>query len=181
MVENQPITHEFSRTVETSRLGDEDIVREISARPDECATLADRFGLIAIERLAARLSLHRTPNGALRLRARLSANVIQSCVVTLVPVPARIEEEFTLLYMPDAPSGSNEVVDVDAATEDAVEPWPGRTLDIGEAVAQQLALALDPYPRAPRAAVDPRWTTGAPVSGDRPFAKLAGRRAPKRK
>ncbi len=32
---------------------------------------------------------------------------------------------------------------------DAAEPFDGDAIDIGEAVAQQLALALDPYPRAP--------------------------------
>ena len=30
-----------------------------------------------------------------------------------------------------------------------VEPAPGGVVDIGEAVAQQLSLALDPFPRAP--------------------------------
>jgi hypothetical protein len=49
-----------------------------------------------------------------------------------------------------------------------VEPLPSDILDIGEAVAQQLSLALDPYPRAPGA------IAGAPAERPvSPFAALA--------
>jgi hypothetical protein len=37
---------------------------------------------------------------------------------------------------------------------EVAEPFEGDAIDIGEAVAQQLALALDPYPRAPGASLE---------------------------
>ena len=33
--------------------------------------------------------------------------------------------------------------------DDLIEPLEGDAIDIGEAVAQQLAVAMEPYPRAP--------------------------------
>jgi hypothetical protein len=48
-------------------------------------------------------------------------------------------------------------------------------IDLGEAVAQQLAIALDPYPRAPGAGLGPDGFTAGPgnTAGKQPFAALA--------
>ena len=55
---------------------------------------------------------------------------------------------------------------------DLPEPLPEGALDLGETVAQQLSLGLDPYPRAPGSELDSRWRgeTGPPQG---PFAGLA--------
>jgi uncharacterized metal-binding protein YceD (DUF177 family) len=102
----------------------------------------------------------------LRLAATLSADLVQACVVTLEPVRARIDERFTLLYRAGADAGDTAIV-LSGATE-LVEPLPDTVLDIGEAVAQQLSLTLDPYPRAPGAAAEP---VGEALAS--PFAALA--------
>ncbi len=163
-----PIAPEFSRPVDIARLPQGEASYDIAANPAERAALARRFGLLALDRLEARVRLSRLAGGFLRLSAELSADVTQSCVVTLEPVAARVEDEFTLLYG-GTEEGSEDVVlggDVEL-----VEPLPDGPLDIGEAVAQQLSLALDPYPRAPGVVADgPREALASP------FAALAKRR-----
>jgi len=158
---------EFSRPVTIEPLPDE-AVFDIAASEPERAPLAHRFGLLALDRLEARIRLERLPGGLLRLAADLAADVVQECVVTLEPVASRLEDSFTLLYG-EPQNGAGEVVLSGEA--ELVEPIPGSTIDIGEAVAQQLSLVLDPYPRAP-GVVAPTPAPGE-TKPDSPFAALA--------
>jgi len=71
--------------------------------------------------------------------------------------------------------GSNSVeVEIDP-TDDEPEPLLGETLDIGEVVAEQFGLALDPYPR--KTGVEFGVDTARPNDGDdrgSPFEVLRG-------
>jgi len=123
---------------------------EVEAGPDERAALALRFGLISLNHLSARGQLQLFDNGqAARLDARIIADVVQACVVTLEPVASHIEENLSVHY---AQSETTDVVvrDVQVQFDDDEEPEPitDDGIDIGEAVAECLGLALDPYPRA---------------------------------
>lgn len=150
-----PRKPELSRPVVLERLGDDELW-EIEADARECAALAARFALLGVDRLRATIRLRRPKGGALiRGTGHLEAEVVQRCVVTLEPVHNRIDEDFTLFYTlkpePEAPQHHDIVVEAEA--EDPPEPLPPGGLDLGEAVAQQLGIALDPYPRAPGAAL----------------------------
>ncbi len=156
---------EFSRPIPRERLGGQVFVEEVSATSLERAALARRFRLLGIDMLRATAKIEPAdgPAGLLRLSGHLNAEVSQACVVTLEPVTSRIEAEFTLLYslepgLVPAPAdtegaGVAEVV-IDPEAEEPPEPIEPGGLDLGEVVAQQLAVALDPYPRAPGAAVE---------------------------
>lgn len=128
---------------------------EISPTPAEREALARRFGLISLDALAARGRLEVFARGRrARLTATLQADVVQACVVTLAPVPAHVEETFSVDYDRAAASPEGEVlVDPDAA--DPPDPLPEAGVDVGEAVAEHFGLALDPYPRAPGAELGP--------------------------
>lgn len=156
---------EFSRPIPRERLGGQVITEEISATPQERAALARRFRLAGLDLLRATAIIEPAEDadgadgkaGLLRLSGHLSADVRQACVVSLAPVARRIEEDFTLLYsLEPGPTPGAEAVEV-VVDPEAVEPpeplGPGG-FDLGEAVAQQLAVALDPYPRAPGAAFE---------------------------
>jgi len=159
---------EFSRKVDVERLPQtSETTREIAADEAERTALAGRFQLVALDRLEARVALTRLPGGLLRLTGDLSADVVQECVVTLEPMATRVEDRFTLLYG-HAQDEAGEVVLSGEA--ELVEPISGGVLDIGEAVAQQLSLALDPYPRRPAASLPAPATEPGDAS---PFAALA--------
>ena len=103
--------------------------------------------------------------GLLRLEATLSAEVVQECVVTLEPVRGKIEDRFVLLYGPAVERGELMLLE----DEEVLEPMTDGRVDLGEAVAQQLSLAIDPFPRAPGAAA-----SSVPSEGiASPFAALA--------
>ncbi len=174
---------EFSRPIEVDRVGHTEVVHEISATAEECAALAKRFDLLALDRLEARVRLRRARGGSLlRLAGRLKADVVQSCVVTLAPVPSHVETEFTALYGDGDVGG--EGIEIDPEIESTLEPWPDGPLDLGETVAQELVLALEPYPRAPGAALDPSYEPSgepaAPPEKVNPFTVLGNlRKRPK--
>ncbi len=165
---------EFSRLVPLARLGPESFRQQIEAVAEERQRLARRFDLVALDRLTAVVTLHRESGGRIRLEAGFEAAFTQSCVVTLDPVPAEIVQNFTLLYGP----ADEEQPEIDLEVDEPVfEPLSGDSIDIGEAVAQELSLVLPEFPRLPDAAVEPTaagespTAPGEPQSG--PFAGLA--------
>ncbi len=171
---------EFSRLVPVDRLGEAEITEEIWAEPGERAALARRFGLLSLDRLSATLRLERGgARNLVRIAGRLAAEVTQACVVTLEPVSARLEKDFTLLYDLDAGAAQGEAegareVMVEPEAEEPPEPVGPHGIDLGEALAQQLAIALDPYPRAPGVALpeEPRAGAGGARAAEGPFAAL---------
>ena len=138
--------HEFSRLLRLHELEDGIDQRSISANPAECAALADRFDLVELRCLTASLVADLVPDSPLmRVTGSLHAEVVQRCVVTLDPVAARVEAPIDALFGPD----TGQVQIADTALEEAMppEPFDKDAIDLGELAAQQLALALDPYPR----------------------------------
>jgi uncharacterized metal-binding protein YceD (DUF177 family) len=162
---------EFSRPLELSRIGATELRETIAADPAEREALARRFGLPALTRLSAELRIRRVGRDVVRLDGDLVAEVTQSCVVTLSPVESRIAESFTQLYAPPVEALETEVV-IDVEAEDPPETLHGEVLDLGEAVVQQLAVALDPYPRAPGARLESVGADAASGASG-PFAALA--------
>lgn len=145
------IKPEFSRCLVLDRLAGGTVVEELAASEAEREALAERFRLGGLNSLSARVSARRPGNGPLvRVEGHFVAEVVQTCVITLEAVHNRVDESFVQLFTLEAGGADREVV-VSAEDEDAPEPLTGDTLDLGEAVAEQLSLALDPYPRAPGA------------------------------
>jgi uncharacterized metal-binding protein YceD (DUF177 family) len=125
---------------------------ELSADADERQALCRRLGLLGLDALRARGRLERSPDGKeLHLRATLEAEAVQPCVVSLEPVRSHLLEPIERRWrLPGqgplkAAAGEAEVLVDPEAVE--VEPLEGRVIDLGEVVAEELALALDPYPR----------------------------------
>lgn len=160
---------EFHRPISVARLASAPASYEIIATAAERAALAKRFQLLALDRLAAQVRLDRLPGACYRLSARLSAAVVQACIATLEPVASEVEEDFSVLY--GALDETREVV-LDSEAE-PVEPFSDGAVNIGEAVAQQLSLALDPFPRAPGAELRSSTLAGLSPSLAQPFAILA--------
>lgn len=134
----------------------------IEATAAECAALAARFGIPAVERLRAALRLVADEDGSVVAAGALEASVVQICVVTLEPVGQAVSEAFRWRFLP---AGADPQ---DGPEDDADEIPTTGIADLGEALAEQLSLALDPYPRAP-GAVLPEVDAAAPTG---PFAQL---------
>lgn len=140
---------EFSRPVRADTLGEDPRKLGIEAEESERAALARRFGLVAIGRLAADLALSRKAD-EIAMRGTVSASVTQACVVTGAPIEAAVETAVDLLFRPQPGSETDNEVELGEDELDVVF-YDGAAVDMGEAVAETLSLALDPYPRAPGA------------------------------
>ena len=156
-------SQEFSRFVEADSVGTHRMERRISANAEERAALARRFEIEAVERLEAVFDLKRAGSGVVHVTGEIDADVVQSCVVTLAPVPAHIHETFAVDFAADSgreSKGREADLDLDFEETEPPEPIRNGHIDLGEMAAQQLALSLDPYPRAPGAAVPERYQPG---------------------
>jgi len=136
---------EFSFIVHPSDLEDVEKQFELSAESDERAALSKRFGLKAIDAFNSILKIKplRKKN-AIRLRGKLYASVVQSCIVSLVPIKNTVEEEFEIIFRE-----GNQIDRTGSEDIDELEPYFDDTIDIGEIASGELALAIDQYPRAP--------------------------------
>lgn len=147
---------EFSRLFPIEALGDDEAIERIEASEAERRALARRLGLLSLDRLVADLRIGRPEAGpVVSLAGRFEAEVTQACVVTLAPLSSQVAQAFASLYAPAAEAaGEAGPVDVNPAADDPPEPLGPHGLDLGEAVVQQLAVALDPYPRAEDASLE---------------------------
>jgi uncharacterized metal-binding protein YceD (DUF177 family) len=161
------ITPEFSRLVPLARLGPEPFRQRIEATPEERERLAQRLDLLALDRFAADVELRRESGQVVILEAAFAAEFEQCCSVTLEPVRSTIADRFSLIYAPEENEGLEMTFSED---EPAFEPLTGDTIDIGEAVAQELSLALPEYPRRPEADIG---DLAEAQSEEGPFAALA--------
>lgn len=165
---------EFSRAERVDMIGANERMVEIEAKPEERAALARRFGLEAIDRLTAHFALRREAAGIVA-RGAVSAAVVQACVVTGEPVPAEIDEAVALRFVAEHETSGEEI----ELSEDALDvlTYQGGAIDLGEAAAETMALALDPYPRCPTA-IDALREAGVLSEEDAgPFGALAGLKA----
>ncbi len=160
---------ELHRPIAVDRIGQAGLEITVEASPEECAALASRYAIPAVQSLRCWFALRPGPGATIEARGRLTAEVTQTCVVSLEDFASQVCEAFTLLFVPEG----SETDDPDPEAEDEMA-YEGGILDLGEAAAQQLALSLDPYPRRPDAELPPTGTD-AP-SG--PFAGLARLRRP---
>ena len=144
---------EFSRPFAVDKLGLPPAVVEIEAKPVERAALADRFDLGSLDRLTADLSLSRAGSGLVRVEGRLVADGAQVCVVSLEPVPFALDLPVSLTFAsaPQLDEGGEILVEVEG--DDPPEPIEQGAIDLGEAMAQTLSVALDPFPRSAEAAL----------------------------
>jgi uncharacterized metal-binding protein YceD (DUF177 family) len=145
-----------------------DLVADDAERGD----VAKRLALPSVDRLEAHVTLAKT-GAIVRASGRLCAALDQSCVVTNDPVPAHIDEPFELVFMPE-PTESRPDEEIELGESDCdVVFYDGAAIDLGTAIADTLALSLDPYPRS--AGADAALKEAGVMTEEQasPFAALA--------
>ena len=139
-------TPEFSHKLALNHVGELPQNLHLVAGEKARAALAHRFGLEQINSLQADLVAERRGT-QIAVTGPLVADVVQQCVVSAEPVPARIDEPVCLLFETDPRRVPADDEEVTAESADIL-PVEGNAVDLGEAIAQSLLLALDPYPHA---------------------------------
>ena len=145
---------------------------DLVADDAERKAVAERLALPSLERLEAHVCLTRTGE-VVRAEGRLVAALDQRCVVTGEPVAAHVDEPFAIAFVPEPPiGGPDEEIELGEADCDIVF-YDGAVIDLGGAIADTLALSLDPYPRS--ASADAALKEAGVLSEEQasPFAVLA--------
>ncbi|MDB5420751.1 MAG: hypothetical protein JWR59_698 [Brevundimonas sp.] len=114
------------------------------------AKIARSLDLASLDAFVAELSLKPADNAGYRLTGRVRASAVQTCGITLEPLPVEIDQKFSveLAESVEAPENDEIEVSVDDDAPDLIED--GR-IDLGQYAVEQLALNLDPFPRKPGA------------------------------
>lgn len=158
---------EFSRTFDVRQCDGKQV--HIIADQNERAALNERFGLVRIDRLEARLSLSRKDR-TVEVEGTIEAAFVQSCAVSAEDLPVSVSEEIFFRFVPKTDGHApDEEVEIDAQDCDEIE-YAGTSFDLGEAVAQSLALAIDPFATGPEAEEARARLNDC---SDSPFAALA--------
>ncbi len=160
---------EFSRPLDVTRVPAHGCTERISAEPKECTALAQRFGLPTIHALAAELQVTRWRGEGLKIKGRFTVDLEQICVVSLDMFRSTLADEFESYFLPAGKVAGKD----DAAIEDGdAEPFENGIIDMGEAVAEAVALAIDPYPRKPGVAFADVVESASSTEERNPFAGL---------
>jgi uncharacterized metal-binding protein YceD (DUF177 family) len=161
------MTPEFSRPFDVRQLDHRAV--QLVADEAERAALSKRFGIVRIDRLEAEVVLEREGE-ALNAKGTLSADIVQSCAVSAEDLDVAIREPLAFRFVPETGARRpDEEVELDADELDEIE-FSGTTIDLGEAIAQSVALAIDPFLTGPQADEARRLLREESAS---PFAALA--------
>ena len=169
----------FSRTVELAAIPATGLERSISADSAELAALARAYDIAEVRKLAADLTLTRETGGVIRVNGRVIAEIVQTCVVSLVPVEQTIDESIDVRLVEagspraEAAARPGAEVMINPDEPDPPDVLSGPILDLGVIATEHFLLAVDPYPRAPGAELPAEAADSLPDAGDSPFAALA--------
>jgi len=123
----------------------------VEADADAREAIARRLGLVALNRFSLSAEV-RVVAGGIAAKGEVSADVVQACAATDLPVPATLAEAFDLRFLRDVDAPASEDDEIEIGSEDLdLLPLDGDRIDLGEAAVQTLSLALDPFPRHPDA------------------------------
>lgn len=133
------VVYEFSRPLQVDRVPALGCHERLAADEKECAALAKRFDLTRIHSLGGLLKVVPWRGGGLKVTGTLNARVDQVSVISLETFTSDLEfaiERYFLSPRAGQPTAEEDV--------DVIE---NGSIDLGEILAESMALELDPYPR----------------------------------
>lgn len=146
------INVEFSRIVDVLHVGSKGKYYHYQTTDEENKSLAERYNIVAVKLLSAECNLIPIKKGKYNLAVTFNAEIIQSCVISLEPVEEKITGNFTAILIQESNKTHRESSEIDFdPDEDDIEYLSSNLVDVGELIAQNLSLEINPYPRKPDA------------------------------
>lgn len=143
----------FSYPVKVGNISANAVTVRLAASEAECEALRELWDVLEVQSLTAELQIARWKKDGVKVKGRVQAKIVQACVVTLEPVEALIDEPIEAIFVPEgsrlariAANDSGEMI-LDPEGPDLPDMFTGDTIDVGLAVTEHAALAIDPYPR----------------------------------
>lgn len=147
----------IARLFDLADLSDAGHDAAIVATPAELGRIAEWEGVQAVTLFEGKITLARKSQSRFSYDARLVADIVQNCVVTLEPVTSRIELRFSrsLHYVPGLPADRGGALTLAAGDDEVPEEIGSLRFDLAAPLLEEFSLAVDPYPRAPGVAFEP--------------------------
>jgi len=169
---------DFSFAFQVDKLGPNPKRIHIEATDEELTELKERFDLKSLDFFKGTVILKRLPRQKIEAIYEAKAKITQECVVTFKPVKNLINLEFQRIYEPlsKSPRDKKEV-EIDIESTEDLDPIIDGVIDLGAALAEELGLEIDPFPRADDTnygdySVGPEITEEE-IESSNPFAVLA--------
>jgi uncharacterized protein len=163
---------EFSRPLQADRVPKAGSDERLTAEPAECRALAARMKIPAIHSLSAEIRATPWRGGGIKLEGHITADLEQVSVISLEPFRETVSLPVSRYFLPPGAAAEHQA-------EDDADPIRDGWIDLGEVVAETLALDLEPYPRKAGEAfaehIEDAPAPG-PDSAGSPFAVLARRK-----
>ena len=139
----------YSETVRVNQIG-AGLSRTLEPDADARKRIARALDLQGLEDFVVDLSVTPTPSTSeWTLKGRVTAHAVQTCGLTLEPLPVDVDRRFSIQLVEAAPLETDEIeVTLDEEDADLIEDGK---IDLGQYAVEQLALSLDPFPRKPGA------------------------------
>ncbi len=133
------VVYEFSRPLQVDRVPALGSHERIAADEKECAALAKRLGFPKLHSLGGLLKAVPWRGGGLKITGTFNAKVDQVSVISLETFTSTLEYTIERYFL--SPRAGNPTAEEDV---DIIEHG---IVDLGEILAETLALELDPHPR----------------------------------
>ncbi len=143
--------------------------RRLVADATQRSVLAGQLELDSLDLLEAEVEV--LPWGRdYEIKGTFRAKVVQTCGVTLEPLPTQIEGRFSVKASETPPEDEHDPdLEIGLDTPDPPDVIENGQIDVAAYVIEHLALEIDPFPRKPGAEFEPPVTAPEPS----PFAVLA--------
>jgi len=176
MTEGLPFSHSYN----LARLGNAGDTVRFAADADQRAAIAKWAGILSLENFQTEVEIKKLAPNRFGLAFHLTADVTQSCVVTLEPVAGHLDKGFTRELVFVGPSRHRNTTDsgpdlvLDTDQEEGPEEIDSLHFDLAGPVLEEFVLSLEPYPRRPGVEFAPESPDSVPPES--PFAVLKGLR-----
>jgi len=129
----------------------------VAATPQQRVRLAEWAGVDEVNKFEAQVTLRRRSTNRFAYDATLSADIVQSCVVTLEPVRSHLALDVcrTLHLLKFPASARLAPEELPSGGEDGPEEIRDARYDLAGPLLEEFALAIDPYPRCRGVAFEP--------------------------
>ncbi|MFC3051158.1 YceD family protein [Kordiimonas pumila] len=174
------VQHDLDFVVQKNTIGRDPLSYKVTATSEQLKTLAERFDLVSVSFLDAAVTVKAVGDkDRILVTGTVKTALVQRCIVSLQDVPEQLDVPFTLLLVDpetaDQMDADETYLDDDAPDYDSFD---GDRVEVGEIVAQTVAVSMNPYPRADAAVPDlgknPNISFGEPdVERKNPFDVLS--------
>ncbi|MCX2723292.1 YceD family protein [Roseibium salinum] len=149
-------TFPYSFKVNAASVVDKD--HKMVVEPDAAGlkAIAGTYDLDAISDLKADFRLKPYRKAGLRVVGTITADITQTCVVSLEPFDSRLRLDVDRTFEPHSsrPAKTRDLnadgeIEIDLETLDPPDVIIDGVLDLGAVICEEIALSLDPFPRKP--------------------------------